>query len=183
MKKLLFTITVLFLSAIESFAVQVPSVLTEPMKQVLKQSPEIPSITNVLISTLLMVLFIYAIAFIYQKLSIFNKKKFTCSDDKVFNLNKLKIINTMSLGANKSVHIVEVNGKYLVLGSTPASITLLKEFDKNSLNNLENPELTGEPQKPTEEVIEQGLKTLYPEEEIQEETPDENFEEIYKKYI
>lgn len=179
--------TTLFFTNIQALAVQVPEVLTGPMKEALKQSPELPSITNVVLSTIFMVVMIYAVAFIYQKLSHFNNKKFAGHDEKIFNLNKMKIINTLPLGANKAVHIVEVNGKYLVLGSTPTNINLLKEFDKNTLCNIEMSICDTEKEEIKPEDIEQGLKTIYP----QEETPQKesealaemDYERIYKKYI
>lgn len=185
MKKLVSII--LGVTLLNSNAYAVTEVLTEPMKQLLKQSPSLPSISHIVISTVIMIFIIYAVAIVYQKLNLFNSKRFAGQDDKAFNLNKLKIVNCMSLGPNKAVHIVEVNDKYLVLGSTQTNINLLKEFDKNQLNKIADvfPE-TNESQEIDPEVVEEELKNLFPkkEEEVkEEETKKSDFEEIYKKYI
>ncbi len=83
------------------------------------------------ISLLIVILLIYMTAWIYKKLNVFNFSKFT-ANDKQLDINKFKLISTQSLGANKNLHVVEINGKYLVIGSTPNSINLIKEFDKNT---------------------------------------------------
>lgn len=172
-----------------SHAYAVTEVLTEPMKKVLKQSPSIPSISHIIISTIFMIVIIYAVAIIYQKLTAFNNKRFSGQDEKVFNLNKLKIINCLSLGPNKVLHIVEVNDKYLVLGSTQTNINLLKEFDKSELHKIaEIPQEEALNQEINPEAIEEELKNLFSTKKEEqkpqkEEEKKSDFEEIYKKYI
>ena len=89
-----------------------------------------------LISLAIVIGLIYLTAWLYKKLNGFNSQKFT-KDIENLGLNKFKVIASQSLGAQKNLHVVEINGKYLVLGSTPNSINLLKEFDKN-LTDLKN---------------------------------------------
>ncbi len=182
MKKLSsFILGVILLS---SCAYAVPEVLTEPMKEMLKQSPAVPNMFNVVLSTLFMIIFIYVVAFVYQKLNAFNNKKFSENGEKAYNLNKLKVINCLALGAHKTLHIVEVNEKFLVLGSTQNQISLLKEFDKSELNKIiESRVEPSKAQKIEPEIIEEGLKTLFPKEEKIEEKEKVDYEEIYKKYI
>ena len=169
-----------------TFASAIPNVLTNQMKEMLKSNPELPSISRVLISTLFMVVFIYVVAFFYKKISLFNSKALSI-EDRSLDLNKLKIINSKSLSANSAVHIVEVNGKYLVLGSTPNQISLLKEFDKNVLIEEEVKLLDEGKEGVSQEAIEQGLKTLFPPEETEEHeeenSSDSEFEQVYKKYL
>lgn len=165
-------------------------VLPSQMKVALKNTAVIPSISHVVISTFLMVVIIYLIAFLYQRLSAFNARKFAIIDEKPISINKMKIVNSLSLGANKALFIVEVNDKFLVLGSTNNNISLVKEFDKKNLDELlvSYSSLTP-PVAP--EVIEQGLDTLFPDEnkqedvvEIKEEQAKEStFDDVYKKYI
>lgn len=176
----------IFLYLEGGFAGAVPNVLTSQMKEMLKSNPEIPGISRVLISTLFMIVFIYVVAFFYKKISLFNSKALSI-EDKSFDLNKLKIINSKSLSTNNAVHIVEVNGKYLVLGSTPNQISLLKEFDKNALVEEEVKSFDEGKEGVSQEAIEQGLKTLFPPEELEEleeiKSSDSEFEQIYKKYL
>ncbi len=192
MKKLFIFISSLL---IQTKAMADTEALTESMKQTLRHSASgIPSVTHVVISTLVMVVMIYVVAIIYQHLNHFNKKKFGGAEDKTFIPNRLKIVNTLVLGNNKSVYVVEVNDKYLVLGSTQSSLSLIKEFDKSQINKLIENSSASTVGKVVPEVIEQELKTLFPKQEVVVEeikpTPevsvvknDRNFEEIYKKYI
>ncbi len=178
---------ILGIMLLSSCAYAIPEVLTEPMKEVLKQAPAMPSIANVVLSTLFMVLIIYVVAFTYQKLNSYNSKRFSDQSEKALNLNKMKITNCLSLGPNKCLYIVEVNEKFLVVGSTQTQINLLKEFDKKDLQKIIDAH-TGAThvEKIKPEVIEEGLKTLFPKEEEIIETKKEDdvdFEEIYKKYI
>ena len=83
-----------------------------------------------LISLGIVIGLIYLTAWLYKKLNGFNSQKFTKEIENL-GLNKFKVIASQSLGSQKNLHVVEINGKYLVLGSTPNSINLLKEFDKN----------------------------------------------------
>lgn len=185
MKKLSSFILGTILLSSKAFAV--PEVLTEPMKEMLKQSPSIPSVTNVILSTLFMIVIIYAVAITYQKLNEFNNKRFSENGEKTYSLNKLKVVNCLPLGANKTLHIVEVNEKFLVLGSTQTQISLLKEFDKKDLNKIiESQPISSKAEKVKPEIIEEGLKTLFPKEEEIVQKPEENsvdYEEIYKKYM
>lgn len=171
-----------------NLAVYAEGTLPGSMKQMLKHSPAVPSIAHIVFSTFLMVIIIYIMAIAYHKLSAFNIKKFSCVDDKLLNLNKFKLISSMSLGANKTLHVVEINNKFLVVGSTPTSVTLLKEFDKTSLIS---PDVISA----TEFIIEEPSEKETTDEEpwMPELAASKNgspnasaeldFEKIYKKYI
>lgn len=45
---------------------------------------------------------------------------------------ELRHIETLYLGANASLHIVKYKGKYLLIGCSPNSMVLLKEFEDES---------------------------------------------------
>ena len=197
MKKLTYMFGLMLLNSCAYAASQ--DVLTEPMKQALRHSAAVPSFYHVIFSTVIMIVLIYVVAIIYQKLNVFNAKRFSKPEDKAFIPNKMNIINCLPLGANKSLYVVEVNDKYLVVGSTQSNVSLIKEFDKKEVQGIIDSsskkigsEILTEP-----EIIEQELKTLFPKEEPDEETvietPEEpvvqqeeqgtSFEDIYKKYI
>ena len=194
MKKLAALISVIMYSSY-AYAAGTDS-LTIPMKEALRHSATgIPSITHVLVSTAIMVVMIYAVAMIYQKLNAFNTKKFSNSEEKAFIPNKMKIINSLALGTNKAVYIVEVNDKYLVLGSTQSNISLIKEFDKSQINKIIESSAITNVGNVVPEIIQQELKTLFPNESkiieteveknttLQETKQDKEFEDIYRKYI
>lgn len=160
--------------------------LSEPMKQLLSRSPEIPGISHIILSTALMVAFIYIMAIAYHKLSAFNNKRFSNMNDKILNLNKLKLVNSMSLGANKSLHVVEINNKFLVLGSTPASINLLKEFDKNPVLDSDFSVSSAFGDEEHEHIIEESTPTiseLSSQKSKTKTSAEMDFEKIYKKYL
>lgn len=87
-------------------------------------------IVRAMVSLGIVICMIYLTAWLYKKLSVFNNAKLV-KDAQKLETNKFKVISSQSLGANKNLHVVEINGKYLVLGSTQNSISLIKEFDKN----------------------------------------------------
>ncbi len=160
--------------------------LSEPMKQLLSRSPEIPGISHIILSTALMVVFIYIMAIAYHKLSAFNNKRFSNMNDKILNLNKLKLVNSMSLGANKSLHVVEINNKFLVLGSTPASINLLKEFDKNPVLDSDFSVSSAFGDEEHDHIIEESMPSiseLSSQKSKTKTSAEMDFEKIYKKYL
>ncbi|MDF2873737.1 MAG: flagellar biosynthetic protein FliO [Sporomusa sp.] len=55
-------------------------------------------------------------------------------------LNNGKIHTTLSLGPNRAVYVVEIAGKFMVLGVTEQTISLLKEItDPEDIEHLKNP--------------------------------------------
>lgn len=86
-----------------------------------------------IISLLIVVGLIYLTAWFYKKLNKFNTQSFS-KDTQETLINKFKIHSSQTLGANRNLYIVEINGKYLVLGVTQSNINLLKEFDKNDID-------------------------------------------------
>lgn len=83
------------------------------------------------ISLLIVIGMIYFTAWVYKHISKFNNDKFIKKESL---WNKFKIVSSQSLGGNKNLYLVEINGKYLVLAATQQSITLIKEFDKDKID-------------------------------------------------
>lgn len=128
MNKFLFLTFCMFFNVSQAFAtITIPSA----MKQTLKATAETPSLFNLVASLLIVIVMIYIVGWIYMKLSHINSKQLFKQQD--LPLNKPKLISGITLGQNRNLHVVELNNKYLVLGVTPNSINLIKEFDKNEI--------------------------------------------------
>ncbi len=91
------------------------------------------------LSLFLVILMIYGTFWAYKKLNLYNLKNFSDKNEKVINLTQVKHISCLPLGQNRSINVVEINNKYLVLGVTSENITLIKEFD--SLAEVKNSEI------------------------------------------
>lgn len=75
---------------------------------------------------------IYAAFFAYSKLNGYNIQRFSKLSKKRVDESKIFLVSHLSLGQNKSVDVIEINGQRLLLGVCSDKITLLKEFDKDS---------------------------------------------------
>ncbi len=96
----------------------------------------------------IVILMIYGCFWAYSKMNKYNFKKFSNSNDKMIELSQLSLISHLPLGQNKSINVVEINKKYLVLGVTAEHISLLKEFDtlediKHIQEKIEDTEISG----------------------------------------
>ena len=76
-----------------------------------------------LFGLLMVICLVYLTAYVYQKL--IGVKLPNVKD----NPNKINILSSISLGQNKNLHVVEVNDKKILIGSTQNNITYLKELD------------------------------------------------------
>ena len=54
-----------------------------------------------------------------------------------FSGKNIRLVETMPLGYRRSLHIVEVGGKVLLIGSTEGGVTLLAELDPDALKDKE----------------------------------------------
>ena len=93
-------------------------------------------IIRAVVSLFIVIGLIYLTAWAYKKLNVLNEKTLV-EKTKKLDLNKFNVISTQTLGPNKNLHVVEINGKYLVIGSTPNNITLIKEFEKAQAQEIE----------------------------------------------
>lgn len=174
------------------FADEVPAgeALSLQVKDFVKQGVQTPSWFHVAGALLLVIALIYVTGWLYSKLSGINSIKFSKTDKELMNLNKFKIISTLALGQHRNLHVVEVNGKFMVIGATAQNISILKEFDKNDLmNQIKN--IDDDTVEQNEEVknLDEQLAVIYPEKQVTPVVPEEPqvedavLEDIYRKYL
>lgn len=92
------------------------------------------------------------------------------------NSNKFNIISSITLGQGRSIHLVEIKGRQLVIGCTNNNITILTEFEDYD-NFIEGPEVKEETVKePKKQVTENSLKYK------KSRPPLGSFADLYKDY-
>ena len=98
--------------------------LTSNMVQTVGQEP---SIISVVFSLLFVILLIYATGIIYTKLNKVGfkalKKQIGDSDS-----SRVSVISTTPLGSNKTLHVVELDGKRMLIGASANAIDLIKDL-------------------------------------------------------
>lgn len=94
-------------------------------------SPDVTYILQAFVSLALVIGLIYLSAYIYKKLTNVTSKKINNTKDEIIDKNKLNIISSLPLGSNKSLCVVEINGKTLLLGVCEQNISLIKELSQN----------------------------------------------------
>ena len=103
------------------------------LQNVLKQDTYEPNYFTLIFGLIFVIFLIYLTGFFYQKLigvgSKLNKKAIKSSQ-----VNKVSVLSSMPLGRNKSIHVVEINGKTLVLGAADNQVSLLREFSESEVN-------------------------------------------------
>jgi len=86
-----------------------------------------PNILSVIFSLLFVILLIYATGIIYTKLNKVGwktlKKQIANSD-----CSRVSVISTTPLGSNKTLHVVELDGKRMLIGASTNSIDLIKDL-------------------------------------------------------
>lgn len=129
MKKLFISLFVLFGAANCSFAVNIPSA----MKETMAQNYGMPSLLQLIISMVLVIGLIYVTGWIYTKLNIVNRKKIGKIASDNGDCSRFTVLQSMPLGQQRHIYTIEMNGKILLVGSTPSHINLIKEFDKENM--------------------------------------------------
>ncbi|OLA95085.1 MAG: flagellar biosynthetic protein FliO [Candidatus Melainabacteria bacterium LEY3_CP_29_8] len=94
-------------------------------------SPDVTYILQAFMSLALVIGLIYLSAYIYKKLTNVTSTKINKTKEDVINKNKLNIISSLPLGSNKSLYVVEVSGKTLLLGVCENNISLIKELGQD----------------------------------------------------
>ena len=86
-----------------------------------------PSFLSMLFSLAFVIILIYAVAILYKKLNKFgvDTLKMHAGSDSV---SRVSVISTTALGANKTLHVVELDGKRMLLGASANSIDLIKDL-------------------------------------------------------
>lgn len=95
-----------------------------------------PSIISVVFSLLFVVLLIYLTGILYAKL---NKVGFKTMKKQQGDLAKLhvSVVSTTALGNNKTLHVVELDGKRMLIGASSGAIQLIKDLGAVSDNSDE----------------------------------------------
>ncbi len=119
----------IFLTQLASFALSDEAIKLENLK-----THNEPTFFGAVFSLIAVLGLIYLVSFLYQKLTVFNEK-ITNGKEKL-EANKFKIISTTPIGQGKFLHVVEVNNKFLALGSTPNNISFLREFSKEEVESI-----------------------------------------------
>ena len=164
MNKFLVSLICFLCMANQSYAlVTIP----ESMKQAMKGASETPSLFNIVASLLIVIVLIYFVGWLYTKLSHINSKSIF-KTQKAAELNKPKIISGITLGQNRNLYVVELNGRYLVLGVTPNNVNLIKEFAKSEV-------------KDTEELLQQTVEQEVKVDKVDSETKEEQVVDILFK--
>ena len=107
-----------------------------------------PSLISIVFSLVFVVLLIYATGIIYAKL---NKLGLTTLKKQMGeNANsQVSVISTTPLGNNKSLHVVELDGKRMLIGASTNSIHLIKDlgsfppedFEEGEYSKIEIPNI------------------------------------------
>ena len=107
-----------------------------------------PSFISVLFSLIFVILLIYATGIIYTKL---NKVGAKTLKKQLGNTSgsKVSVISTTPLGSNKTLHVVELDGKRMLIGASTGAIQLIKdlgtfppqEIEKCEFSNIEIPSI------------------------------------------
>ena len=125
-----------------------------------------PGYASVVLSLLFVICLIYATGIIYNKLNVLGAKAMKSQKDA--QNDKITIISTTPLGANRTLHVVELNGKKMLIGASANSIHLIKDLSETTevIQECNDVTLSEEPVEALEQKIEE----------------DEEFG-LYKKYL
>jgi flagellar biosynthetic protein FliO len=82
--------------------------------------------------TLLSFIFKLAVVVALAYGTIYALKRFNVSTFKRSNVAGIRVVENTSLGANRSLHVVEIGGRRLLVASTPNQVNLLTELEIDS---------------------------------------------------
>ncbi|OGH95745.1 MAG: hypothetical protein A2039_07390 [Candidatus Melainabacteria bacterium GWA2_34_9] len=87
-------------------------------------------------SLFIVLLLILAFAWVYARVKGINPTAILTGKFSEKDLNKFNVLSTSTLGQGKDIHLVEINGKQLVIGSTNNNINLLTEIPAEEIEKL-----------------------------------------------
>ena len=100
-----------------------------------------PNIISVLFSLFFVILLIYATGIIYAKMNKAGiktlKRHIGDTDD-----SRVSVISTTPLGNNKTLHVVELDGKRMLIGASANSIDLIKDLGTYPKQEIEDGEFS-----------------------------------------
>ncbi len=90
---------------------------------------------SMLVSLIFVILLVYAIGILYTKLNKFGLKVMKGQIGRS-SVNQVFVLSTTLLGTNKSLHVVELDGKRMLIGASANSIHLIKDLGSCSENEI-----------------------------------------------
>lgn len=143
--------------------------MAEPLNDSLRSTYE-PGYLSIVLSLIFVVCLIYATGIIYNKLNHFGIKALK-AQNKDFCKDKITILSTTPLGQNKTLHVIELDGRKMLIGASANSIHLIKDLS----NDNEYQEIT--------EITNSDSQTLNDSENNSNEEDLEEEFGLYKKYL
>lgn len=96
-----------------------------------------PNIISVILSLIFVILLIYLTGIIYAKLNKIGFKTLKRQQGD-FSRSQVSVISTTQLGNNKTLHVVELDGKRMLIGASSSTIQLIKDLGNFSeINNTD----------------------------------------------
>lgn len=108
-------------------AAQASSVSTQDTVATTQTIGQEPNLVSLVFSLLFVILLIYATGIIYTKLNKFGIKTLKNQTGDM-NSSHASVISTTPLGNNKTLHIIELDGKRMLIGASANSINLIKDL-------------------------------------------------------
>jgi len=87
-------------------------------------------------SLIVVLLLILVFAWVYARVKGINPTAILTGKFSEKDLNRFNVLSTSTLGQGKDIHLVEINGKQLVIGSTSNNINLLTEIPPEEIEKL-----------------------------------------------
>lgn len=103
--------------------------VSSELGQSLKTHTGEPGIMSIFVALIVVILLIYITGIIYSKLNIVGAKTVQ-GHLRNYDLSKVVVLSTTTLGPNKNLHVIEINNKRFLIGATQTSINLIKELDE-----------------------------------------------------
>lgn len=141
-----------------------------------------PSLLNVFGSLILVLGLILGVFWLYSRLKGIDTSGILGMKLGDRNTYKFNLLSSIALGQGKNIHVVEVNGKRLVIGSTSNNINLLTEIEKEAAEAQKKADVG--PQQESD-LTEQD--TANKEEDMMDYISPEGYElgyaDVYKEYL
>ena len=120
-------------------AAQASSVSTQDSVTATQSIGQEPNLVSLVFSLFFVILLIYATGIVYTKLNKFGIKalKNQAGD---MDASRASVISTTPLGNNKTLHIIELDGKRMLIGASANSIHLIKDLGSYPPSEIEEGE-------------------------------------------
>lgn len=130
---------------------------------------------------------IYITGIIYTKLNVLNSS-LTKKTKKSDREDKVIVLSNTPLGNNKSLAVVEVNGKKMLIGITQSSVTVLKDLGEIRYSNDFNfePQIIEEDEETGVDETNAGLDEIFSTKDVIINDNEDDVEDdfgLYKKYL